>query len=108
MPISAFDTLKYARRLEQAGMTPELAEVQAEVLAEAFMVHLEDLVTKDYFRSHLSAELSYLEARVEARMDTRFAEMKADFDGQFRTLYIMGSIILGAVILPYLERILAL
>lgn len=100
MPISTFDTLKYVRRLEQAGMTPELAEVQAEVLTEAFKVNLEDLVTKDY----LSAQLAVL----ESRMDTRFAEMKADFDSKFRTLYVMFSIIMAAVILPYLERILAL
>lgn len=81
-------------------MTPELAEVQAEALTEAFKVNLEDLVTKDFLAVQLAA--------FESRMDARFAEMKAEFDSKFRTLYLMFSIIMVAVVLPYLERILAL
>lgn len=126
MPITTFDTLKYVRRLEQAGMSPELAEVQAEVLTEAFTVNLESLVTREYLESRLDARFAeqraYIDtcfakqdARIdsrfadqEGRVDTGFAELKADFDGKFRTLYVMFAVIMAGVILPYLERILAL
>lgn len=118
MPITTFDTLKYVRRLEKAGMASDLAEAQAEVLTEAFNVNLESLVTKDYLAAQMSEQRAYMDirfaeqdARIDKRfaeMDARFAELKADFDGRFRTLYVMFSIMMGAVILPYLERLLAL
>lgn len=36
------------------------------------------------------------------------AELKAGFDSKFRTLYVMLGVVMGGVILPYLERVLAL
>ena len=89
MAIATFDTLKYVRRLEQAGVPTEQAEVQAEVLTEAFNVNLEELVTKDYLAA-------------------RLAELKADFDARFKVLTVMMSIVLAAVVLPLLERIILL
>ncbi|MEQ8953541.1 MAG: DUF1640 domain-containing protein [Gammaproteobacteria bacterium] len=89
MAISTFDTLKFVRRLEKAGVSTEQAEVQAEVLTEAFNVNLEQLVTKDYLAA-------------------RFAEQKAYFDVRFRVLTVMMSIVLAAVVLPLLERLAAL
>ena len=91
MGISTFDTLKFVRRLEQAGVPTGQAEVQAEVLTEAFNVHMDSLVTKDYLESQLTA---------------RFAEQKADFDTKFRVHTVMMSIIMLAVVLPLLERML--
>ena len=115
MPVTTFDTLKYVRRLEQAGMPSALAEVQAEVLTEAFTVNLESLVTKEYLESTLNARFVEQRASMDtrfaeqdARLDTRFAELKAGFDSKFRTLYVMLGVIMGGVILPYLERVLAL
>ena len=84
MAVSMFDTLKFVRRLEKAGVPTQQAEVQAEVLTEAFNVNLEELVTKDYLAA-------------------RLAELKADFDVKFRVLTIMVSIVLAAVVLPLLE-----
>lgn len=89
MAISTFDTLKFVRRLEQAGVPTEQAEVQAEVLTEAFNVNLEELVTKDFLAA-------------------RLAELKTDFDTRFKVLTVMVSIILAAVVLPLLERLAAL
>ena len=111
MSITTFDTLKYVRRLEAAGMPSNQAEVQAEVLTEAFNVNLESLVTKDYLAAQMAEQRAYMDTRFaeqDARFDTRFAELKAEFDSKFRTLYVMFSILMGAVILPYLERLLAL
>lgn len=84
MAISTFDTLKFVRRLERAGVSTEQAEAQAEVLTEAFNVNLEDLVTKDYLAA-------------------RLAELKADFDARFRVLTVMMSIVLAAVVIPLLQ-----
>jgi len=87
MAISIFDTHKFVRRLEAAGLTLEQAEAQAEVLTEAFTVNLEALVTKDYFESRLDVRFSEQQARIDKRfadqnayMDKRFAEQKADID----------------------------
>ncbi|MCX7814454.1 MAG: DUF1640 domain-containing protein [Tepidimonas ignava] len=46
MTALTFDTLKFARRLKEAGMDPRLAEEQAEALAEALEANLENLATK--------------------------------------------------------------
>ena len=78
-------------------------------------MNLESLVTREYLESRLDARFAeqraYIDtcfAKQDARVDTRFAELKADFDGKFRTLYVMFAVIMVGVILPYLERILAL
>ena len=88
MGISTFDTLKFVRRLEQAGVSTQQAEAQAEVLTEAFNVNLEELVTKDYLAA-------------------RFAEQQAKFDVRFRVLTVMMSIMLAAVVIPLLQDLTA-
>ena len=62
MAAIAFDTLKAARRLKAAGVPEEQAEVQAEIMAEAFVFNMDALVTKDY----LDARLKELEARFDS------------------------------------------
>ena len=89
MALATFDTLKFVRRLEKAGMTTELAEVQAQVLTEAFNVNLEELVTKDFLAA-------------------RFAELRADFDVKFRVITVMLGIVMAAVVLSLLERLTTL
>jgi hypothetical protein len=60
MTVLSFDTLKFARRLQAAGMDARLAEEQAEALAEALEVKLKPLVTED----KLESELRLLEQRI--------------------------------------------
>jgi hypothetical protein len=132
MAITTFDTHKFVRRLELAGVPLEQAEVQAEVLTEAFMVNLESLVTKEYLESRLTAKFAEQDARIDtrfaeqdaridtrfaeqdARIDTRFAEQKAfmdsafaHIDSRFRFHSWTQAIIVAAVIMPYLERLAA-
>ena len=86
MAAVTFDTLKCARRLMAAGMSEELAAAQAEVMAEAFVMNVDNLVTKDY----LEARLQGLEDRLTARLDEherrfdaiddRFSQVDARFD----------------------------
>ncbi len=144
MSISTFDTLKYVRRLERAGMSLELAEAQAEVLTEAFNVNLDQLVTKDYFEGRMTARFSEQDARIDklfaeqgARFEKRFAEQDAKFekrfaeqdakfekrfaeqraymdvkfaeiDAKFRFFGWTQAVIVAAVIIPYIERLIAL
>ncbi len=89
MGMTTFDTLKFVRRLEGAGVPSEQAEVQAEVLTEEFNVNLDSLVTKDY-------------------MAARFAEQNARIDSNFRIFVWTQAIIMATVIVPYLERMAAL
>ena len=125
MALTTFDTHKFVRRLEQAGMPTEQAEVQAELLTEAFKMNLESLVTKEFFESRLSVRFAAQEARVDtrfaeqdaridsrfaeqdARIDTRFAELQAKVGSNHRIFLWTQAIIMAAVILPYLERLVA-
>ena len=104
MAITTFDTHKFVRRLEQAGVPLEQAEVQAEVLTEAFMVNLETLVTKEYLESQLTARF--------AEQNTRFAQLEAKLEGKIdsnhRVFVWTQAIIVAGVLLPYLERLIAL
>ncbi|PZN76450.1 MAG: DUF1640 domain-containing protein [Candidatus Methylumidiphilus alinenensis] len=47
MATIAFDTLKYSKRLKDAGVSDKQAEAEAEALAEVLEVNLKDLSTKD-------------------------------------------------------------
>ncbi len=115
MAITTFDTLKFVRRLEEAGIPSQQAEVQAEVLTEAFNVNLESLVTKDYLAVEFAKQFAEQNtgindrfSRLEARMDTRFAEQRAELESKINVLTVMVGIVLTAVVIPYLERLLAL
>ena len=61
MTASVFDTLRYARRLKEAGVAPEQAEAMAGALAGEFVPNL---VTK----SDLGAAISALESRLTWRL----------------------------------------
>lgn len=89
MAITIFDTHKFVRRLEQAGVPVEQAEVQAEALTEAFNMNLEELVTKDFLAA-------------------RFAEQRAEISANFKILFWMVGIVMAALVIPLLERLIAL
>jgi hypothetical protein len=83
MAAVAFDTLKCARRLKAAGFSELQAEAQAEVMAEAFVLNIEALVTRDY----LDARLAVLE-------------------GKLRLLFWGQGIIIAAILIPALRDLL--
>ena len=122
MAITTFDTHKFVRRLEAAGMKLELAEVQAEVLTEAFNVNLESLVTKGFLDARFAEQGARIDIRFAeqdarfdtrfaeqgARIDTRFAQLEGKIDSNHRVFVWTQAIIVAAVLLPYLERLTAL
>jgi hypothetical protein len=63
MTAVAIDTLKLARRLMEVGVPEKQAEMQAELMAEAFVYNMDSLVIRDY----LDARFAQQEARIDAR-----------------------------------------
>jgi hypothetical protein len=62
MATIAFDTLKYSKRLKDAGVPDKQAEAEAEALAEVLEVKLEDLATKQDVLA-VKLELKLMEER---------------------------------------------
>ena len=74
------DTLKFVRRLTEAGMERQMAEAIVEGLAEADM---SEIATK----AHI--------ARVEAKIDTAVAELKAEM---YRFMMLQAVAIVGLTV----------
>lgn len=122
MTTTTFDTHKFVRRLEAAGVPLEQAEAQAEVLTEAFNVNLESLVNKEFLAARFAEQKAYIDTRfaeqkayidsrlaeLDARWERRFAQLEAKVDGNQRVFVWTQAIIMAAVLLPYLERLMAL
>jgi hypothetical protein len=73
-----FDTLDYARKLEQAGVPVAQAELQAKALGEA-------LVGAVATRGDLAAFESRLDVRF-AKIDARFEQMEAKIAARFEQM----------------------
>ena len=129
MAAIAFDTLKFARRLKEVGVPEAQAEVQAELMAEAFVFNMDALVTRDYLDQCLDARFAEHEARMLAKMDARFAAQDARFEARFQAIEvrlhdhdlqfveILGelklhrwilALILATTTLPLLQKLLVL
>ncbi|MEQ8953609.1 MAG: hypothetical protein RLN96_06490 [Pseudomonadales bacterium] len=81
-------------------------------------MNLESLVTKDYLAAQFAEQNASIDKRFveqKAYIDTRYAELKAYIDtrfseqnANFRVITVMLSIVMLAVVIPFLERLLAL
>ena len=133
MAITTFDTHKFVRRLEEAGVPLKQAEIQAEVLTEAFNVNLESLVTKDFLAARFAEQNAAIETRFaeqhahwekrfseqdsrwekryleqDSHWENRFAHLESKVDSNHRVFVWTQAIVMAAVMLPYLERLMAL
>ena len=76
MAASVIDTLRYARRLKEAGVAPAQAEAMADALAVELVpkvttkTDLRDAISelKAWFKTELKAEIAILEARLTWRL----------------------------------------
>ena len=91
MSAITFDTLKVARRLIEAGMPVRQAEAQTEVMAEAFVVNADSLVTRDYLNARFAEQ--------DARIDVRFTEV----EGSLRLVHWMLSLIILSTTTPIIS-----
>ena len=76
MAVVAFDTLKFANSLKEAGVPPAQAEAQARLFGEAFQVNLKDLVTKD----DLKQAIAESELRIVNKLDAQNATLTNKID----------------------------
>jgi hypothetical protein len=121
MTTMAFDSLRYARRLKEAGVPESQAEVQAELMAEAFGFYADNLLTKDHFTEVLNARFAEQEAKLDSRLAQQDAilqraigELDAKFEKRFGRQdvaqrvngWMLGVVIL-AVLLPQLRDLLS-
>ena len=113
MATLAFDSLRYARRLKDAGVPEPQAEAQAELMAEAFGFYADNIVTRDYLDATLRAAMTDLEARLEAKLDARLnqqdvklAAIEATMQGNFRVLSALMGVTLLAVAVPAIQSFL--
>ncbi len=113
MASMAFDTLRYARRLMEAGVPEPQAEVQAELMAEAFGFYADNLLTRDHFTEVLNARFAEQDARIEkrlaeqdARFEKRFSLVEERFARQDRILLLhtwMLGLITVTLVVPQLQ-----
>jgi len=76
------DTHTYVKKLELAGFTETQAEVQVEALSAVLEEIKETLATKDdllIMEERLTGQNRSLEERLTGQMNTRFAQMDAQF-----------------------------
>ena len=133
MSAIGFDTLKFARKLKQAGVPERQAEAQAEVLGEAFLYNLNEIVTRDYLDTRLApvyarldgidARLDGIDARLDGidarldRMDARLDGIDArlnqidqrfvEIDGKFRLVFWMQGMTIAVIVIPMLTNFLS-
>lgn len=83
MPQFAFDTLKYAKELEEAGMEPKIAEAQAKAQVKILSNLLDyKVATKDDLKE-LKGELKDLGVkidRIEVKFDSKINQLDAKFE----------------------------
>jgi hypothetical protein len=117
MTTLAFDTLRYARRLKEVGVPEPQAEVQAELMAEAFGFYADNLLKKDHFTEVLDARFAEFDAKIEARFAEHDAKIEKSMsaleyrlDQRFnrqevnqRVLAWMMGVVVVAVVLPLLQ-----
>ena len=102
MAAIVFDVRKAERRLKAAGASDELAEATADLMAEAVLLNLDALVTKDY----LDVRFGEMEARFNARfleINARFDQQRTELTGQFRLLRALLALLFAGVFIPQLQ-----
>jgi fructosamine-3-kinase len=67
-----FDTLGYVKQLTSAGVDPQVAEIHAMTMANAFGMYIDNVVTTEY----LDATLDKRFAEFDLKMERRFAEQE--------------------------------
>ena len=111
----ALDTLAYARRLREAGFSEQQAEGQAQALAAAMT---DTLATKQDVRdleTRMEARFLQVDTRLselDKRIEIRFSEQAARFDGKLAdlerrmTLRLGGIMVAGIGIVSAVVRLL--
>jgi fructosamine-3-kinase len=74
-----FDALGYVKQLTSAGVDPQVAEIHAMTMANAFGMYIDNVVTTEY----LDATLDKRFAEFDLRMERRFGEQDSKVERRF-------------------------
>ncbi len=96
MSTIAFDTLKYSKRLKDAGVPDKQAEAEAEALAEVLEVNLKELATKSDL---LAVKIDLTRDMDLIRRDLREMEQRM-------TIKLGGMLMAGIAIVATLVKLL--
>ena len=107
MATLAFDSLRYARRLRDAGVPEPQAEVQAELMAEAFGFYADNIVTRDYLDAVVGASSSENKQRFDqvwqrfSQIDLRLDKIEQRLEklDTLRIQVTLHSFMLGLIVL---------
>ncbi len=108
MPTVTFDTLKFARRLKEAGVSDKHAEAEAEALAEVFQTSLGELATKqDLKELEAATKRDIKEFELAIKQDLKelgavtkhdVKELELDIRGEIRLLkWMLGFTLAGVM-----------
>ncbi|MBF0428288.1 MAG: DUF1640 domain-containing protein [Magnetococcales bacterium] len=100
--VVAFDTLKFVRRLRDAGVEEKQAEAFSEAFREVQDSQLKDLVTKGDLRE-LKLELKSDIRDLELRMDDKFEKELSPVRSDLLLIKWMLALIITATVLPALK-----
>lgn len=84
MAIAIFDTLKFSKRLKEAGVPSAQAEAEAEVLSEIFAVNLQELPTKEDLhavKEELRHEISDLRKDMDLKFEQTISALRGEISG---------------------------
>ena len=90
MATVAFDTLRFTKRMKDAGVPERQAEAEAEALAEIFAVNLKDLASRDDLKA-LEERLSTKIAATEERLSDKITMLEQ------RMIIKLGGMMVAAV-----------
>ena len=105
-----FDTLGYVKQLTSAGVDPQVAEIHAMTMANAFGMYIDNLVTTDYLDATLDKRFSEFDLRMERRFaeqDSKFERRFSNIEGDLKVLKWGQAILVAAVLLPQLAALFA-
>ena len=106
----AFDTLGYAKRLRDAGVTSEQAEAHAEAARDFIMTELVTKTDLETAETILRQEMALGFQRVDARfqqVDARFQQLEAAIDNLTlrMTVRLGGMIAVAVAILAAINKL---
>jgi hypothetical protein len=96
----AFDTLGYAKRLRDGGVSPDQAEAHAEAARDFIMVQLATKADLLVIRADLQAAVALL--------DTKIAHLEAKLDTKLDNLSLRLTVRLGVIVAAGIATLAAL
>ncbi|MBF0107897.1 MAG: DUF1640 domain-containing protein [Magnetococcales bacterium] len=101
MTAITFDTLKFVRRLRDAGVEEKQAEALSEALREIQDTQLKDLATKGDTQE-IKRDIKELEMRIDSRLEKDLASIRADI----LLIKWMLALVITATVLPALKSLI--